>query len=76
MEDYARSRMELAPRDITSRAINCEILAGRGVYPDGRPGGPCVYLDLRHMGKEMIMSRVPFCWEEAHSSLLHGRNPR
>jgi len=21
---------------------------------------------LRHMGKEKIMSRVPFCWEEAH----------
>ncbi len=66
MEDYASSRMELAPRDITSRAINREILAGRGVYPDGSPGGPCVYLDLRHMGKEVIMSRVPFCWEEAH----------
>ena len=66
MEDYAPSRMELAPRDITSRAITCEIRAGRGVYPDGTPGGPCVYLDLRHMGREKIMSRVPFCWEEAH----------
>ncbi|HAC62098.1 MAG TPA: succinate dehydrogenase/fumarate reductase flavoprotein subunit [Cyanothece sp. UBA12306] len=66
MEDYAPSRMELAPRDITSRAITREIRAGRGVHPDGRAGGPCVYLDLRHMGKEMIMSRVPFCWEEAH----------
>ena len=66
MEDYAPSRMELAPRDITSRAITREIRAGRGVHPDGRAGGPCVYLDLRHMGKEKIMSRVPFCWEEAH----------
>ncbi|ACK65899.1 succinate dehydrogenase or fumarate reductase, flavoprotein subunit [Rippkaea orientalis PCC 8801] len=66
MEDYAPSRMELAPRDITSRAITREIRAGRGVYPDGRPGGPCVYLDLRHMGKDMILSRVPFCWEEAN----------
>lgn len=66
MATYAPSRMELAPRDITSRAITYEIRAGRGVYPDGRAGGPCVYLDLRHMGKEKIMSRVPFCWEEAH----------
>ncbi|MEL4895117.1 succinate dehydrogenase/fumarate reductase flavoprotein subunit [Crocosphaera sp. Alani8] len=66
MEDYAPSRMELAPRDITSRAITLEIRAGRGVHPDGSSGGPFVYLDLRHMGEEKIMSRVPFCWEEAH----------
>ncbi|NEQ27566.1 MAG: FAD-binding protein, partial [Microcoleus sp. SIO2G3] len=66
MANYAPSRMELAPRDITSRAITKEIRAGRGAFPDGRSGGPHVYLDLRHMGKEKIMSRVPFCWEEAH----------
>lgn len=66
MANYAPSRMELAPRDITSRAIVSEVRAGRGVKPDGSPGGPYVYLDLRHMGKEKIMSRVPFCWEEAH----------
>lgn len=69
MANYAPKQMELAPRDITSRAITLEILAGRGVYPDGTPGGPCIYLDLRHMGKEKIMSRVPFCWEEAHRLL-------
>ncbi|MCT7960155.1 succinate dehydrogenase/fumarate reductase flavoprotein subunit [Laspinema sp. D1] len=69
MATYAPSRMELAPRDITSRAITREIRAGRGVYPDGRPGGPCVFLDLRHMGQEKIMSRIPFCWEEAHRLL-------
>jgi succinate dehydrogenase / fumarate reductase, flavoprotein subunit len=66
MATYAPSRMELAPRDITSRAITREIRAGRGIHTDGRAGGPFVYLDLRHMGKEKIMSRVPFCWEEAH----------
>lgn len=66
MKNYAPSRMELAPRDITSRAITCEVRAGRGAHADGSPGGPCVYLDLRHMGREKIMSRVPFCWEEAH----------
>ncbi|MFM7363829.1 MAG: succinate dehydrogenase/fumarate reductase flavoprotein subunit [Cuspidothrix sp.] len=66
MANYAPSRMELAPRDITSRAITDEIRAGRGVNSDGSPGGPFVYLDLRHLGREKIMTRVPFCWEEAH----------
>lgn len=66
MANYAPSRMELAPRDITSRAIAREIRAGRGIHSDGSAGGPFVYLDLRHMGQEKIMSRIPFCWEEAH----------
>lgn len=66
MAQYAPSKMELAPRDITSRAITTEIRAGRGIHPDGSPGGPFVHLDLRHLGREKIMSRIPFCWEEAH----------
>ncbi len=66
MARYAPSRMELAPRDITSRAITKEIRAGRGINSDRTPGGPFVYLDLRHLGREKIMSRIPFCWEEAH----------
>jgi succinate dehydrogenase / fumarate reductase, flavoprotein subunit len=66
MATYAPKQMELAPRDITSRAITTEVRAGRGIHPDGSAGGPFVYLDLRHMGREKIMSRVPFCWEESH----------
>ncbi|MGK7904810.1 MAG: succinate dehydrogenase/fumarate reductase flavoprotein subunit [Hormoscilla sp.] len=66
MANYAPSRMELAPRDITSRAIARELRASRGIDLQGNAGGPFVYLDLRHMGREKIMSRVPFCWEEAH----------
>lgn len=66
MNTYAPSRMELAPRDITSRAIAREIAARRGINSDGSEGGKFVYLDLRHMGEEKIMSRIPFCWEEAH----------
>ena len=66
MKNYAPSKMELAPRDITSRAITLEIRAGRGADNDGKAGGPFVYLDLRHMGREKIMSRIPFCWEEAN----------
>ncbi len=66
MATYAPSRMELAPRDITSRAIATELRQGRGIHLDGSAGGPFVYLDLRHMGREKIMSRVPFCWEESN----------
>jgi succinate dehydrogenase / fumarate reductase, flavoprotein subunit len=66
MATYAPSRMELAPRDITSRAIVREVMAGRGIHADGTAGGPYVHLDLRHMGREKIMSKVPFAWEEAH----------
>ncbi len=70
MAQYAPSRMELAPRDITSRAINYEVRAGRGIHPkDGSAGGPVAYLDLRHMGRAKIMERIPFCWEEAHVHL-------
>ncbi len=69
MANYAPKQMELAPRDITSRAIALEIRAGRGMHPDGSAGGPCMHLDLRHLGQEKIMSRVPFCWEEAHRHL-------
>lgn len=64
MATYAPSRMELAPRDITSRAIVTEVRAGRGIG-----GKDYVYLDLRHLGAETIHSRVPFCWEEAHRHL-------
>ncbi|MGB3534638.1 MAG: succinate dehydrogenase/fumarate reductase flavoprotein subunit [Microcoleaceae cyanobacterium] len=66
MANYAPSKMELAPRDITSRAITLEIRAGRGIHRDGSAGGPFIHLDLRHLGREKIMSRIPFCWEEAH----------
>jgi len=69
MAQYAPSRMELAPRDITSRAIALEIQNRRGIHSDGSSGGPFVHLDLRHMGQEKIMSRIPFCWEEAHRLL-------
>ena len=54
MARYAPKAMELAPRDITSRSITTEILEGRGV--DGKE---YVYLDLRHLGAEKILDRLP-----------------
>lgn len=55
MQRYAPKAMELAPRDIVSRSIQTEINEGRGL-PDG---GGSVYLDLRHLGREKILERLP-----------------
>ncbi len=55
MENYAPSKMELAPRDLVSRSEQTEINEGRGVGDDKQG----IYLDLRHLGKEKIMSRLP-----------------
>ncbi len=54
MEKYAPAKMELAPRDIVSRSEQKEIDEGRGI--DGKD---YVHLDLRHLGKEKIMERLP-----------------
>ncbi len=54
MEKYAPKFMELAPRDITARSIQIEINEGRGIGGQGY-----VYLDLRHLGAEKILERLP-----------------
>jgi len=54
MAKYAPKAMELAPRDITARSITTEINEGRGIG-----GGDYIYLDLRHLGAEKIMERLP-----------------
>ena len=53
MKRYAPDKMELASRDVVSRAEATEIMQGRGVLGDS------VYLDFRHLDPEIIMSRVP-----------------
>ena len=55
MERYAPGMMELAPRDIVSRAIYREIAAGRG----GGPARDCVFLDFRHVPEEVRRVRLP-----------------
>ena len=61
MERYAPSKMELAPRDMVSRAEQTEIEAGRGIpAPDGLP---CIHLDLTHLGADRINSRLPLIRE-------------
>ncbi len=61
MEKYAPERMELAPRDIVSRAMMTEILEGRGF--EGPNGLNYVHLDLTHLGKEKILERLPLIRE-------------
>jgi succinate dehydrogenase / fumarate reductase flavoprotein subunit len=56
MKKYAPERMELAPRDVIARAEQTEILEGRGL--DG-PYGQYIALDLRHLGEEKIIERLP-----------------
>jgi succinate dehydrogenase / fumarate reductase flavoprotein subunit len=53
MGDYAPSVMELAPRDIVARAIRTEVLEGRGFE------GEYVHLDIRHLGADVIKTRLP-----------------
>ena len=52
MEKYAPKMMELASRDVVSRAEQTEIDEGRGA--DG-----FILLDLRHLGRQKILERLP-----------------
>ena len=54
MESYAPKLMELAPRDMVSRAMYQEIRAGRGI--DGKD---YVHLDVRHLGRKVIEEKLP-----------------
>ena len=51
LKEYAPNAMELASRDVISRAEQTEIDQGRGVDGD-------VLLDLRHLGAEKIIERL------------------
>jgi succinate dehydrogenase / fumarate reductase flavoprotein subunit len=52
MSHYAPNALELASRDVVARAEQEEIDAGRGV-------NDCVLLDLRHLGRQKILERLP-----------------
>jgi len=55
MTKYAPEKMELASRDVVSRAIMQEVREGKGVGDNK----DCVYLDLTHVDKDVIMQRLP-----------------
>jgi fumarate reductase flavoprotein subunit len=52
--------MELGPRDRLSQAFVHEVEKGR---TDDSPYGPIVHLDLRHLGEELIDTKLPFVRE-------------
>jgi len=52
MQRYAPKMVELASRDVVSRSETIEIAQGRGI--DG-----CVLLDMRHLGRDVIMHKLP-----------------
>ena len=54
MERYAPTLLDLAPRDLVSRAIYSEIREGRGIN-----GEDYVHLDLTHLDARIIEERLP-----------------
>src|SRR5207244_1446375 len=55
MERYAPTVKDLAPRDMVSRAIYQEVKESRGVGP----AKDAVYLDVRHLPREVIEEKLP-----------------
>jgi succinate dehydrogenase / fumarate reductase flavoprotein subunit len=55
MSKYAPNKLELASRDVVSRAITQEILEGRGCGEEKDH----VKIDLTHLGRDIIMERLP-----------------
>ena len=55
MERYAPNAKDLAGRDVVARSIAIEILEGRGCGP----AKDHVLLKLDHLGKEIILDRLP-----------------
>ena len=60
LKRYVPNKMELGPRDIISRAMTTEFEEGRGF--EG-PHGKYMYLDVRHLGEEVIDRKLPFMRE-------------
>jgi succinate dehydrogenase flavoprotein subunit len=52
--------MELGPRDRLSQAFMHEVAKGRTI---DTPYGPVVHLDLRHLGKKVITTKLPLVRE-------------
>jgi succinate dehydrogenase / fumarate reductase, flavoprotein subunit len=58
MGRYSPTLLDLAPRDIISRAIVTEIREGRGVKGD-RSADDYVHLDASHLGKAVLDEKLP-----------------
>ncbi|MGH7764684.1 MAG: FAD-binding protein [Candidatus Dormibacteraceae bacterium] len=58
MERYDHERMELSSRDVVARAINSEVVAGRGTPHGG------AFLDITHRKPEFIKRKLPSMYEQ------------
>jgi fumarate reductase (CoM/CoB) subunit A len=58
MKRYDPERMELSTRDVVARAIATEVKEGRGTKNGG------VYLDVTHLPREQIETRLPVMLEQ------------
>src|SRR5215469_10357135 len=65
MERYAPTIKDLAPRDIVARSMVLEVLEGRGAGPHK----DYVYIDVRHLGEEVLNSKLPDITEFARTYL-------
>jgi succinate dehydrogenase / fumarate reductase flavoprotein subunit len=61
MERYAPNAKDLASRDVVSRAMTIEIREGRGVGPKKDH----IFLNLQHLGAEVLDERLPGISESA-----------
>ena len=61
MERYAPNAKDLASRDVVSRSMTMEIVAGRGVGAENDH----IHLHLEHLGPEVIQERLPGIAETA-----------
>jgi len=64
--DLEPEKQELASRDVVSRHMMNEILAGRG---ENSPNGPHLWLDLRHLGEQHLTTRLREIYEICHDFL-------
>ncbi|HXJ48323.1 MAG TPA: FAD-binding protein [Candidatus Acidoferrum sp.] len=58
MERYDHERMELSSRDVVARAINSEVMAGRGTPHGG------AFLDITHRKPDYIKTKLPSMYEQ------------
>ncbi|SBS71819.1 succinate dehydrogenase, flavoprotein subunit [uncultured Mycobacterium sp.] len=65
MERYAPTIVDLAPRDIVARSMVLEVLEGRGAGPHKDH----VYIDVRHLGADVLEAKLPDITEFARTYL-------
>ncbi len=58
MKNYDPERMELSARDVVARAINSEVVAGRGSPHGG------VFLDISHKPADFIKHKLPSMYDQ------------